>query len=301
MKRGFAFEKLFKKKLPGHKGSRRPVVTTKINVYGKKQSGISGGFGKLFAASLSKNRKPAKNRISIKQNDNLTPFFKIGVILFLIGVFYLVFGSNVFMLDKLEISGNRLVEKYTLENAIFKAEFSGVNALLFNEDKATYNVLFITQIKSVEFEKDILGHRLVMVVDEHETSLIWQTNNQRFLVNRAGVAYDIATSDNPLTVVEDLKNVPVNINQKILTTDFIEFVNFVAANLARKTPLNARRITVPETTFELEIETNEGWKVVFDTSKSPDTQLNNLSKILLGGANPQEYVDLRIIDRVYYK
>jgi len=115
------------------------------------------------------------------------------------------------------------------------------------------------------------------------------------------VVYDIAPPESPLMVVEDLKNVPVNIKQQILTTEFIEFVNFISANLSRRTTLNVRQMVVPETTFEVEVVTNEGWKIIFDTTKSPDTQLNNLTKILKGGAKPRQYVDLRILDRVYYK
>lgn len=48
--------------------------------------------------------------------------------------------------------------------------------------------------------------------------------------------------------------------------------------------------------------TSEGWKIILDTIRSYETQLNNLIKVLRTTKSPpKEYVDLRIEDRVYYK
>ncbi|MBU1092468.1 hypothetical protein KJ836_02275 [Patescibacteria group bacterium] len=296
MKRGFAFEKVFGKKA---KGKPTPGVRPSVTFYNSKPT---------LHRSEKHNFKKLAWRPRINQYGNFTPIKSIvtpltrvvvGVLLIL--VIYFVFGSNFFLLDKLEVQGNRLVDAPTIERTVFKNGFTKTNAILFNDVKAQKQILDLAQIKAVSFHKDIREHKLQIIVEEHETSLIWQTNGERFLVNRAGVVYDTASPESPLTVVEDLKNVPVDLKQQILTTDFIEFVNFVSANLSRKTPVNIRQIVVPETTFELEVVTNENWKIIFDTTKSADTQLNNLAKILKAGGKPRQYVDLRILDRVYYK
>lgn len=292
VKRGFAFEKVFKKKvvLPSV-SPRRPRVAFSIT---------KPYFVKSDKCRLKK--FVWQPRFKSKSLDTVaTPLIKTGIAATLLLLIYGLFGSHFFILDTLKIQGNRLVEPQAIENVIFKQGFHPFNALLFNEGKATRQVLSLTQIKSVDFQKHVNIHQLEILIKEHETSLIWQTNNERFLVNRAGIIYDIAPPDSPMTVVEDLKNIPVNLKQQILTTDFIEFVNFVAANLPRKTTLTIRQIIVPETTFELEVITNENWKIIFDTTKSPDTQIDNLVKILNMGAKPRQYVDLRIIDRIYYK
>lgn len=301
VKRGFAFEKVFKKKvvLPSTPTKRSHVTFSTSNssriVYRAKPA-----FVKSDKKRLQKFIWQPKFK-SKSLNTVATPLIKTGIAVVLLLLIYGLFGSHVFILTDLKIQGNRLVDAKIIETTIFKNGFKPFNALVFNEAKATKQVLTLTQIKSVDFRKHISSHQLEIIVEEHETSLIWQTNSERFLVNRAGVVYDIAPPDSPITVVEDLKNVPVNLKQQILTTDFIEFVNFVAANLPRKTTLTIRQIIVPETTFELEVVTNENWKIIFDTTKSPDTQLSNLVKILDMGAKPRQYVDLRIIDRIYYK
>ncbi len=291
MRQGFTFEKLFKKKLSSSPAPLRPTVS----FYTTKPSLVQPDKHRLkkLAWQPKFQNKPLR--------AVATPLMKTGVGVALILLIYFLFGSRLFILDDLVIQGNRLVDTQTIEKTVFPSGFHRVNALMFNETKASKKVLSLAQIKAVVFHKDVFQHQLEIVVEEHETSLIWQTNGERFLVNRAGIVYDIAPPESPLTVVEDLKNVPVSLKQQILTTDFIEFVNFVAANLSRKTSVNVRQIIVPETTFELEVVTNEGWKIIFDTTKSPDTQLSNLAKILKGGAKPKQYVDLRILDRVYYK
>lgn len=292
VKRGFAFEKIFRKKLPG----ATPAIRPRVSFYITKPALIQPSKRRLKKISWRPRLKNAR-----PLNAVATPLLRTGIGVILVLLIYFLFVSQWFMLDKLTIQGNRLVDAQIIEKTVFPNGFYRVNALLFNEAKANKQVLTLAQVKGVDFRKLILQHRLEIVVEEHETSLIWQTNGERFLVNRAGVIYGIATPESPLIVVDDLKNVPVSLKQQILTTDFIEFVNFAAANLSRKTPVNVRQMVVPETTFELEVVTNEGWKIIFDTTKSPETQLNNLAKILKSGAKPRQYVDLRILDRVYYK
>jgi len=293
VKRGFTFEKLFHKNIS--ENGRKPIRPSVI-FYTSKPSLIQPDKHRLKRLAW----RP-KFRATKKVSTVINPLVKTGLGVVLILLVYFLFGSRFFILDHLTIQGNRLVDAPTIEKVVFPNGFHKMNALLFNEIKATKQVLSLAQIKNVTFNKRIFQHQLEIMVEEHETSLIWQTNGQRFLVNRAGVVYDVAPPESPLMVVEDLKNVPVNLKQQILTTDFIEFVNFVAANLSRKTPVNVRQMVVPETTFELEVITNEGWKIIFDTTKSPETQLNNLARVLRGGAKPTQYIDLRILDRVYYK
>lgn len=231
-----------------------------------------------------------------------TPMMKVGVGVALALLLYWLLGSQAFVLTSFEAQGNHLVPAEEIENSIFPDGFKRVNTFLLREGKAQRQVLAIPQIREVHFEKLIFKKKLLVIVDEHETTIIWQTNNERFMVNRAGVVYDIAADDSPLVVVEDMKNVPVNLNQKIVTTDFIEFVTSLAANLPRKTNVAARRVMVPETTFEIEVVTSAGWTIILDTTRSVETQLNNLVKVLRTiKGSPRAYVDLRIEDRVYYK
>jgi len=292
IKRGFSFS--FFKKSPSKSNKIRP----KIVLYTTRPKVFQSNHEKRSTRLVWKPRNKPKAFAEVSG-----PMFKVGVGVVLILLVYVLIGSPIFVLNKLDIQGNHLVEASEIENSVFDNGFKSVNIFLFNENKATRQVLTsINQVEDIKFKKQIFSRTLIATVKEHTSTIIWQTNNERYMVNRSGAVYDIASSDSPLVVVEDLKNVPVNLNQKIVTTDFVEFVTAVVSNLPRRTNLSARRVLVPETTFEINVMTSDGWTIIFDTTRSADAQISNLVKVLREiKVMPSQYIDLRIEDRVYYR
>lgn len=238
-----------------------------------------------------------------KFEAKLGPFIKVGVGLFLVFIIYFVFYSNFFILDNLKVTGTHLLEPDEVTAVLFEKGFTSVNAVTFMEGLAKRKIMKQNQVADVKFKKNLISNTLTVVITEHQTSIIWQVGGQQFLINRFGVVYDEAEPGSPLLVVEDRKNVPVSLNQRIVTTSFIEFVTSFAANLPRRTNITIRRIVVPETTFEVEMETKDGWRIILDTTASWEEQLNNLVRVLreMSDQSPNEYIDLRIGKRVYYK
>ncbi len=231
------------------------------------------------------------------------PLAKVATAVGLILVGYLVFYSGFFTLDSLEVSGTHLADKEEVIKTIFSNGFTKVNAVTFNEWRARRRLSAMHEINLVKFHKNLISNTLTVEVIEHQTSIIWQTGGEKFFVNRFGVVYEKAEEGSPLLTVEDLKNIPVSLNQRIVTEEFIDFVTSFAANLPRRTNIAVRRITVPETTFEVEMETDDGWRIILDTTKSWEDQLNNLVRVLRekGNEPPKEYVDLRVGKKVFYK
>ena len=239
----------------------------------------------------------------VRFQAKLGPFIKVGMGVFLVLVIYFVFYSNFFILDNLKITGTHLLEPALVTDVLFPKGFVRVNAVTFMEGLAKRKLMKQNQVSDVQFRKNLISNTLTVVIIEHQTSIIWQVSGSQFLVNRFGVVYDEAEPGSPLLVVEDKKNVPVSLSQKIVTIDFIEFVTSFAANLPRRTNITIRRIVVPETTFEIEMETKEGWKIILDTTASWEDQLNNLVRVLreMSSQPPREYIDLRVGKRVYFK
>jgi len=222
----------------------------------------------------------------------------------LVAVIYFVFGSSFFLLDEIKITGNHLATQEQIRDLLFPRGFSKVNAVTWPEGWARKKLLSkIPQISEVEFGKNLISNLLTIKITEHQTSVVWQTAGERFLVNRYGVMYDKAGDNVPLILIEDLKNVPVSLNQKVVAADFIEFVTSFVANLPRKTNISITRITIPETTFEVEMYTNQKWRIILDTTRPPDDQLNALVRVLreMEDNPPKDYVDLRIPNKVFYK
>lgn len=232
-------------------------------------------------------------------------YSRIGVIVGLALVLYVIFGTPIFILKQLEITGNHLVDEEEIRNILFPSGFKKVHALAFGDGRAASKLSAkVPQIDTATFEKNIFSKTLTVRIVEHETSIIWVTGGEKYLVNRNGVVYEHAPDDSPLLPVEDIKNIEVSLNQQIVAPAFIDFVSSFVANLPRRTNISIRRIVVPETTFEIEMETDEGWKIILDTTASYEEQLNNLVRVLReleGDEAIEEYVDLRIGKKVFYK
>jgi len=242
-------------------------------------------------------------RLKTTKQPYLQTIYKILTVVSLIFVGYLIFNTNFFILDKLKITGTHLVSQEEITNLLFPDGFEKVNAVTFSQNWAQTKLKNIPQIKEVKFSKNLISNILTINIVEHQSSIVWQTSGERFLVNRFGVIYDVAEAGCPLLVVEDLKNLPVSLNQRIVTSEFIEFVTSFAANLPRKTNISIERIMIPETTFEVEMKTSDGWTIILDSTKSYEDQLNNLVRVLreMESNPPREYVDLRIGKKVFYK
>lgn len=223
----------------------------------------------------------------------------------LAGLGYLLFGTRLLVLDQLQITGQHLVHEEEIVNTLFPSGFKKVNALTFPDGRQAKKLVSkVPQIDTVDFRKNIFTKVLTVEIVEHETSIIWVTGGERYLVNRQGVAYQKAPESSPLLPVEDLQNVPVSLNQEIVAPEFIDFVSSFVANLPRRTNISVRRIVVPETTFEVEMETDEGWKIILDTTDSYEEQLNNLVRVLrelTPEAPIKQYVDLRTGKKVFYQ
>ncbi len=230
-------------------------------------------------------------------------YSKLIALLILGGALYVVFGTNLFVLTDLRIAGNHLVETDVIKSVLFPKGFKPVNALTFSEGRVRRKLGEINQISEVKIVKNLISDTLTINIKEHQTSIIWATAGEKFLVNRFGVVYDKAEEGSPLLAVEDSKNVPVSVNQQIVTPEFIDFVTSFVANLPRRTEITVRTIRVPETTFEIEMITSDNWRIILDTTQSYEMQLDNLVRVLkqLDGKAPKEYIDLRIRDKVFLK
>ena len=261
---------------------------------------------KLDWRNIGRARVMQMSGVKLRQVRRPLPQYSKWIIMaLLVAVGYVIFGTKIFILDTLEVKGQHLVHREEIIERVFPSGFSRVNAVTFGEGRMRRKLLTgIPQIKEVTFEKNLITKVLTIQVQENDTAVIWVTDGKKYLVNRSGVVYQEAPENSPLLPVEDLKNVPVGLNQQIVSPEFIEFVSGFIANLPRRTNVAVRRIVVPETTFEVEVETDEGWKIILDTTGSHEEQLNNLVRVLreLPTDLPiQQYVDLRTGKKVFYK
>lgn len=242
------------------------------------------------------------NKQSQKQKK-VNYFLIINIIKFIVPVgllFYITFFSNIFILKDVQISGNKNIEAQIIEKYIPK----GQNMLFINSPQIQKEILKqIPEIRNVKIFKGI-PNAVKIIIEENTPSLVWLTQNKVYLINNYGVAYRERADYNLLNVpiITDRKNVPVSINQKVISDNFISFLLTVNNSITEITNLEVRDYYIEETTVDLYLVTKDNLVIKLDTLRDAKQELENLKIVLLERKDEiKEYVDLRINGWVYFK
>jgi len=234
------------------------------------------------------------------------------VIVFLGGIFYLIFISGYLVINKIVVIGNKNILYKNIEeslNPILNRNILSKNILFFNSKEAVDKLSNdFREIKEIQIKKR-LPSKIEIIIQERIPVLCWQTNKIFYLIDEEGlVLKELGDKNNSkLPLINDLSNQKINIDEKKLSISFIKFIQKLHNDFNPKTSLNIDTINIEETTFEIEVKTKEGFSVYLDTSRDLDIQLKNLVKILETVKkegkiiNNLEYVDLRLRDKLFYK
>ncbi len=166
-------------------------------------------------------------------------------------------------------------------------------------------------IKEIQILRGIPDTLRVKLI-ERKPALLWQVSNQLYTIDATGFVYkqELLASrdgtyiypDTNLAVVTDTKGIPVEIGQTAVRSDFISFIQLLQERLPADYGLKFLRAEINETTFNVSILTDAGWKVMFDTTRKIEPQLKTLKDVLdVKRAEIKEYLDLRVRGWVYYK
>ena len=265
----------------------------------KVRQSFSGGY-KQYRSPLvfGSRRKKPKKEIAL-------PKIQIGwkyvlYLIILVAVIYFVFFSKKLAINEVIVEGNKTVTVEKLSSYIKR----GSNILFFNSNSTRKKILTENpQIKDVEILRGI-PDTVKIVVLEHENKLIWQSSGTNYLVSTQGKVTkkveDGETFNYPVLV--DAKNVPVTISKNIVSPNFVAFTTNVFDKFFDATNIKPTTFVVPETTFDLYLNTEAGFYVKLNTMRSSGKQLENLKKVLVEKRQDiHEYVDLRIDGWAYYK
>lgn len=145
---------------------------------------------------------------------------------------------------------------------------------------------------------------LVVTATLKQPSLGWNTGNQTYVLDRDGTIIGTVTGSPAFPVIVDGSNVPVQTGQRVVSANFVQFVQQVVPALAA-TGITVTRFDIKDTTLDLSAQTNKGYKLLFDTSRGAEEEVADLRAVqrLLASQKkvPAEYIDLRIAGKAYYK
>lgn len=211
-----------------------------------------------------------------------------------------VFYSQFFKIKNIEISG-------TVNDSIKKEidSFKGKNIFLFvvgQKDKELASRQ--TSIEKINIVKGI-PDTLKIEVLVRKPVIRWKSKDVVYFIDEKGIAFSLEApteSDNKLPQVTDSRNLDVKVGGRIVTKEFVDFVNNLAVKLPEKIKKETEEYKVDETTLHLEVKFKDSYKVFFDTTTDLDNQIYLLSKIIeKHDAEITDYIDLRVENRGYYK
>ena len=147
-------------------------------------------------------------------------------------------------------------------------------------------------------------HTITVTATFKQPSLGLNTGNQVFVLDRDGTVIGALNGAATFPVVFDGSNVPVQAGQKAVSAHFVEFASAIVPALATA-GIGVTRLDIKDTTLDLSAQTNKGYRLLFDTSRTVPEEIADLQAVqrllVAQKRTPLEYIDLRIAGKAYYK
>jgi len=128
-----------------------------------------------------------------------------------------------------------------------------------------------------------------------------------FFVDRGGLAFRRAPeiSGTFLSTFYDKSGGKISVGSLLASPSAIEFANLVQEKM-KETGVSLQGFLISEkNSSDLAVLTGEGWSIYFDLSRPAEAPLKILETLLAGELKDKrtnlKYVDLRTLNRVYYK
>lgn len=220
-------------------------------------------------------------------------------VVILVAIYYLFF-SGKFLVKDIIVEGNKMVPAEKISSVISKRQ----NILLFSISKTKKEILKDNpEIKNIEIYRGI-PNAVKIVVLEHEGKMLWQSGDSVYLISSQGaVAKKLESGETfDLPKVVDKRAVPVEIGSSLLSSNFVAFIANIQGQFFNTVNIKPTYFEVDETTFDVNLYTEAGFYVKFNSLRSSAKQLDNLKQVLIAKRDAiHEYVDLRIDGWAYYK
>lgn len=277
-------------------------------------------FRKKKLAGTKSTRPTYQNPLYAKKNwqsfiIQRFSFFGWLVLLVFLLVIYAIFYSPLLQINKIEISGTSSVPADIIEEKFVKWQleqrkwliFRQNNILLFSKKWLQENIEQQYTIDTLAIDKKLL-HTLSVTITERTPTLVWKTNEKIYYLDENGfIASAIANSESVIDLPQilDEGNESVNIGQEILTNEKISFIKELVEAMPTINALEVTSYSTPhQLSTQINVQVTDGYQIYFDSQKELTNQIEKLRRALTeseSAQSPQEYIDLRIGDRVYVK
>jgi len=268
----------------------------RVNFNKNKRFVAGGGYQKYRNPSLYKTS--TKKEWGVKYS-----LFRLKYLVYgLIGVLicYFLFYSQQFQVKEALIEGDQLLTK----EEILPEVPLGSNIFRFQSSQLKEDLMAkFPEIKRVDIYRGI-PNAIKVVIFERDAKLIWQSGDKKYLISSQGEVSRVVRADEgkDLPLVNDVKALPVVPGSRLVSPSFVAFVTNIAGSFHEVTNIKPSAFSIDETTFDVNVQTEAGFYVKFNSLRSSKKQLENLKRVLAEKRQDiHEYVDIRIDGWAYYK
>ena len=221
------------------------------------------------------------------------------------GIAYLVILSPVLAVNQAHVEGAQTVDAKAVESTAVGAAESRFGPLVTRSVAMVDTGRVSNELKErfPDISKITVGKRwlngLTVKIEERQQALLWQSKDQYYLVDRQGTAYAKSQPRTDLVSVVDSTGLPVDEGKPVAGSSFIRILERIQQGM-KDAGYEVTQFRIPETTFEVQAVTKQGWYALYDTARNVDTQTAAL-KTAVGASKPAQYADLRVAGRVYVR
>lgn len=234
---------------------------------------------------------------------------------------YVFFFSPLMAVNSIIVSGTESLDNEKITNVVNSAisgkylDLVNRNNLILLSKKNIIQALKsnFKKIQSVEINKEFPDKILVKIA-ERQSSLVFCSGDPCYVIDSAGRAYAAADfqsgelGENELTILRDLSQKNISIDDVFLDKDLLSFVQAIRNRIKIDLDIDVKQEFSTPTLIsgDIRVETADGWKVYFNKDIGIDKEMEMLKTALNNSIdknrkNDLDYIDLRVDNKVYYK
>ena len=259
-----------------------------------------------------KRKKPISKKILLILKSKL--FIKILFALVIVCVcVWLVVFSQAFQIKHINISGAQRISEQEVQNIVEKDIQNKVliwqtrNIFLIDKDEIQKNILNnFPEIIEVEVSKKFPDTLNVAVSERNQSAILIWLDKQFFLDNQGVVfeqVFDINIDFDALKIKTCFLHSEPKLGDEVIEPETLSKIFIIETKLRKKEiPIEIIEIV---SNSRVNVKTQEGWEIYFNTNSDVATQAEELGMVLKEKIPPEdreglEYIDLRF-DKIFFK
>lgn len=262
---------------------------------------------------FNRDKKIRKNKFKFNYRLNIRNLIFFAIFILLIGIFWLLFFSDLFSVKKIEYTGlSNLTENEldSLVNSRIKTKKYLIlrqdSIILLNKNDLVYKISENYNVQGIDIQKK-LPSTIIINIKEKGIAAIWQESQNYFYIDdNGGIIKQVMdiSDNNEYPIIEnkgDLRIYEKSIPAQYDIKKTIELFKLFKLNEGK---FELSKIVVDNEPNTIKIVTKNGLLLLFNSNNEIDGQLlklQSISKDKQLNLENKAYIDLRFGDKIYFK